>query len=298
MVVTLLLFPAASAASSPRPEPALHPASDPARSAASGSARPAALAAPPLDALLEAPEARILWVGAHPDDETLAGPLLARACIARRRPCHLLVLTRGEGGRCPERAGCWPDLGAVRAAEMSAVARAYHASLELHRCWNAPLPESSFPPRPAIAARWRASCDPAGVIAAAIRRFRPTLVLTFDPDRGFTGHPEHQLAARFAFEAVREVAASSAASVYSILNHHWLTRLLGTADPGAPTDEFDAELPCGAPRRSCRDVALAITERHQTQRRDMGLVRALRPQIGPIYARRVEVRAAPAPEAP
>src|SRR5690348_4278321 len=102
-----------------------------------------------LERAIEAEDARILWVGAHPDDETLAGPVLARACIALHRPCLLFVLTRGEGGRCPFATGCHPSLGAVRARELATVARAYGAELEHHAFWNAPLPEESFPPRAA-----------------------------------------------------------------------------------------------------------------------------------------------------
>ncbi len=38
---------------------------------------------PTLVDALEAADARIMWVGAHPDDETLASSVLSFACIAR-----------------------------------------------------------------------------------------------------------------------------------------------------------------------------------------------------------------------
>lgn len=249
--------------------------------------------------------ARVMWVGAHPDDETLAGPVLARACIALRRPCALFVLTRGEGGRCPFKTGCYPSLGSVRSAELARVARAYRAELEQHHFWNAPLPESSFPRRAELARRWLRQGDPAALIANAIRRFQPTILLTFDPDRGFTGHPEHQLAARFALQGARRAAeqagpngepAHRVAHVYQVLNRYWITRILGTADPATPTERFDTHLPCGAPNRPCLDVALEITKLHRTQARDMGLVRILRPQMGALYLKAVDPLAGALPE--
>ncbi len=60
------------------------------------------------------------------------------------------------------------------------------------------------------------------------------------------------------------------------------------ADPSEPTELFDTHLPCGAPGRTCLDVALRITHAHQTQARDMQNIRALRPQIGVLYLRAVD----------
>lgn len=247
--------------------------------------------AAPLDELLQRDDARVMWVGAHPDDEALVGPILARACIALERPCYMFVFNHGDGGRCPFKTGCYPSLGDVRHRELTRVADAYRAELEHHRFWNAPLPESSFPPRHAIAKRWRVDrgSDPAELVARAIERFKPTILLTFDPHRGFTGHPEHQLASRFAMDAVRRAAPRHrVAHVYNVLNRYWMMRLAGAADPSEPTEEFDTHVSCGAPRRTCLDVALEVTKFHRTQIRDMGQVRALRPQIGVLYLRSVD----------
>lgn len=242
-----------------------------------------------VDEIIEAEDARIMWVGAHPDDETLASPILARACIELKKPCYFFVFNHGDGGRCPLKLGCTPSLAAVRGRELKRVANAYNAELEHHYFFNAPLPESSFPPRPSIAQLWRKKEDPGALMAAAIERFKPTVIFTFDPNRGFTGHPEHQLASRFAMEGVQRAAKTyRVPNLYHVLNHFWITRLVGASDPADPTDTFDTHQKCGPPGRTCLDVALEITKLHRTQVRDMGQVRQLRPQIGQLWLRKVD----------
>lgn len=242
-----------------------------------------------IDAALEDPEARIMWVGAHPDDETLAAPILARACIGLKKPCYFFVFNHGDGGRCPLKLGCNPTLAAVRGRELKKVADAYSATLEHHYFFNAPLPESSFPSRPSIAKIWRKKADPGAMVAEAIKKFKPTVILTFDPERGFTGHPEHQLASRFAMEGVKLAASEHrVANFYHVLNRYWMTRMVGAGDPAEPTESFDTHVACGPPGKTCLDVALEITKFHRTQIRDMGTVRSLRPQMGALYLRRVD----------
>lgn len=255
---------------------------------ASGCATTTRLPGGTIDAAIEAPDARVLWVGAHPDDEALVGPILARACRGLKRPCRLLVLTHGDGGECLRWPNCNPSLAEVRGEELREVARRFHAQLEHHDYWNAPLPWDSFPRREEIAARWIADHDPTRVVARAIDELKPTVLLTFDADRGFTGHPEHQLAARFAMAGAAR-ATWKVPNVYQVVNHFWITRLLGTADPNAPTESFDTHAACGSPGRTCLDVALRISHAHRTQARDMGTVRALRPQMGRFWLRRVDV---------
>jgi hypothetical protein len=82
-----------------------------------------------------------------------------------------------------------------------------------------------------------------------------------------------------------------------VLNAFWLTRLLGTGDRAAPREAFDTHVACGAPGRACLDVALEITRVHRTQARDMGQVRALRPQFGAVYLRRFDAEDVAPPRA-
>ena len=39
----------------------------------------------------------VLWVGAHPDDEVLAAPLLARWCLDEKLRCTFLIFTSASG---------------------------------------------------------------------------------------------------------------------------------------------------------------------------------------------------------
>jgi LmbE family N-acetylglucosaminyl deacetylase len=232
----------------------------------------------PLDDLLEQ-GARVMWVAAHPDDECFSGSILARASIFYGNPVYLLVLTHGDGGECGLARGCHPDLATVRGQEMAQVALRYRAQLQHERLWNAPLPVSSFPPRHEIYRRWREALDPVALAVFAIRRFRPDVLLTFEPTNGATGHPEHQLASRIATTAVRLAAEGAGEGpphrvkrTYYLLNRSAIFRLILRADPGPVTETFDATLPCRY-GESCLSFMLKATRLHRTQKNDMGSVR-------------------------
>src|SRR5688572_3794084 len=90
-------------------------------------------------------EARFLFAGAHPDDETLVGPLFAHACIVHGRDCHIAVFTRGEAGRCALEEQLCQDLGAVRAAEMAEVAAKYGVALHQATFSNGPANQPDDP---------------------------------------------------------------------------------------------------------------------------------------------------------
>jgi LmbE family N-acetylglucosaminyl deacetylase len=237
----------------------------------------------PVDAFL-AQGARVLWVAAHPDDECFGGVLLARASIHYRNPLAMVVMTRGDGGECCLPEGCHPDVATVRMGEMAKVAQRYRADLTHLRYWNAPLPVESFPKRHEIYAKWQGQGDPIGDVVTAIRRHKPDLLLTFDPNRGGTGHPEHQLTSRIATTAAK-IAADAAVltgglpahrveRTYHLKNRFWIYRMLGAADPGPITEVFDAGLPA-APGVSCADFMADATRLHRTQDNDMAMVRRI-----------------------
>ena len=150
-------------------------------------------------AVRQAPAARILWIGAHPDDETLVAPILGPACARQNAVCTLLVFTRGERGGCAIPSGCGPDLSSVRAAEMQQAAAELHAQLTLWsfsdvvsgvvETWSGEAGS-----RDALLERIRA------VIAAA----NPTVLYTFDPRHGSTCHPAHRAVGALVLEALTQ----------------------------------------------------------------------------------------------
>ncbi len=234
--------------------------------------------------------ARVMWIAPHPDDELFAGALLARASVHYGNPLAFLVLTRGEGGECGLKRGCTPDLGSVRSAEIAQAAALYRAKLQQESFFNAPLPIESFPTLRQLRERWSSEGDPSGVIASAVKNFKPDLVLTFAPDWGATGHPEHQLTSRLVVEGLRRAAegddAHQIGRLYFVMNRYPILRLLGRGDPGLVTESWDANVACGD--ISCLEFMIWATRVHRSQHRDMQTVAEHRSAFETLYLRQVD----------
>ena len=241
--------------------------------------------------------ARFFYCGAHPDDEALVGSILAKAGPALGNPVYFLVMTHGDGGACHLPEGCHPTLADLRHKELTEVCANYRATLQNERFFNAPLPVSSFPKRHEIAKIWKEQKDPTMVCAEAIRKFRPDVILTFDPDHGFTGHPEHQLASRFVVQGAMVAADSktqigdlkphNTPNIYYVLNKYWLMAIAGSRDPATVTHTWNPLQMCGH-RLNCRDLMAEYTKSHRTQSADMGMVRATRFLIDTVYLHKVD----------
>lgn len=239
------------------------------------------------------PPPRLLFVGAHPDDEGLAGPFLSWACGEGRARCHFVVLSAGEGSGCLHPDGCG-DLVRARRAEMRRVAKGYKASLSHYRFSNSPFVFWAPPPLEEALARWRSEGDPGGLVAREIRRFRPDLVVSLDPDHGFTGHPEHRLAGVLAFEGVYRAADEEEAfaapawrvpRMFLVENKAFPMTVTG-ADPRPATWSFDVSRRCGELR--CLERAGRIIRLHDSQRPYMGLLLLGQGLSGQIYLHEVQ----------
>ncbi len=140
---------------------------------------------------------RILWIGAHPDDESLIAPLLGQRCLESTSRCSILVMTRGENGACVLPDGCGSDLGTLRVKELNAAAAKLGATAE---AWQLPDVMSD------VAAQWDATAGEHAALLAelqqAIKAAAPTMILTFDPAHGSTCHPAHMTIASLVTEAV------------------------------------------------------------------------------------------------
>lgn len=151
--------------------------------------------------------ARVMFVGAHPDDETFVGPLLARA--ADSGPVLIVCFTRGEGGKDVFTGLQGVELGIERMKELDRAAYVLRADVVFLDFENgfendiANPKASAETPLHAIK-RWRSSGrDPVGEMVKVIRAYRPDVIVTFDPEQGFTGHREHRAVSMVVTEAFK-----------------------------------------------------------------------------------------------
>lgn len=127
------------------------------------------------------PPVRLLWIGAHPDDEGLVAPIFGPACVELGNDCAMLVVTDGS---------------VVRAGEMQRAAAALHARLTQ---WDLPdvFDVTQWGDRAALVAR----------LALLIASEAPTVIYTFDPRHGSSCHPAHREAGQLTLDAVATLGA-------------------------------------------------------------------------------------------
>lgn len=137
---------------------------------------------------------RILWIGAHPDDEAYVSPLLGRACVESGDACSLLVMTRGEGGGDP----------AVRTVEMQRAAALFHAHLNQWDFADVGVDVENV---------WSAEAGGHGAlvdrIASLIVAERPTIIDTFDPNHGSSCHTAHRAVGSLVIQAVARLGPAA-----------------------------------------------------------------------------------------
>jgi LmbE family N-acetylglucosaminyl deacetylase len=147
------------------------------------------------------PAGKILWIGAHPDDEVLLAPLLGELCATGLHPCALLVATRGENGSCRLAGGCHPDLATVRSAEMRSAARLFDAEL-----LQGSLPDVFGPDPGAVRQAWDLAAggdeELLQRLADAIDGVAPRVIITFDERHGTTCHNAHRAIGRLVLRAL------------------------------------------------------------------------------------------------
>jgi N-acetylglucosamine malate deacetylase 2 len=133
---------------------------------------------------------RLLLIYAHPDDESFAVAGVARMYADRGAEIALVSATRGDAGRAGEPPLCSrEDLPARREAELHAAARI----LGIGHVTVLNYMDKHLGDAPPDVIRRE--------LVEAIRRQRPHVVLTFDPN-GANLHPDHIAISRFAVDAV------------------------------------------------------------------------------------------------
>ncbi len=160
--------------------------------------------------------ARLLFVHAHPDDETLTTGVAIAHHVARGDDVHVLTCTLGEEGEVIPPAlahleGDGPALARYRRGELAAATSALGVT---HHLLGAPDPEGEPTHRDSGMAGSEAAADPrawagvplpaaAAAVGAVLDTVRPDVVVTYDAGGGY-GHPDHVRT----HEATRAAAAT------------------------------------------------------------------------------------------
>ena len=132
----------------------------------------------------------LLFVFAHPDDESFSGAGTAMKYAAAGTRIALVTATRGERGKAGDPPVCAPEeLAACREQELRKAAKIIGFD-ELHLLEYRDRELADAPPD-----AMRQS------LVSLVRRLRPSVVATFDPN-GFNLHPDHLAISRFTSDAL------------------------------------------------------------------------------------------------
>jgi LmbE family N-acetylglucosaminyl deacetylase len=134
---------------------------------------------------------KVLWIGAHPDDELFVAPWLAQLRITAGAELGFLIATRGERGDCRLPARGNADLGDIREKEMRDAAASFGGELRFlgWRDGTAAEPAAVIHAWAAAAGGKRALRDQ---LRSAIDAFSPDWIVTFDRRHGCTWHADHR----------------------------------------------------------------------------------------------------------
>lgn len=181
----------------------------------------------------------IIFIGAHPDDEILVGPLLARACRDYGNRCVMVSLSKGERGCKPD----WPcgkALAAVRTLEYETFASLMGAQAVIADYEDSTQGGRYSPGSPdRVIADWSRQGDVRDFVRSVIAAHDPDIVITLEPTNGMTGHPDHKAVSKLVSEAVLGEADAKPRRLYYALNRY--ASLFGQRlDPLPATDVIDA----------------------------------------------------------
>jgi N-acetyl-1-D-myo-inositol-2-amino-2-deoxy-alpha-D-glucopyranoside deacetylase len=142
---------------------------------------------------------RLLFVHAHPDDESLSNGATIAHYSARGAQVRVVTCTLGEegeviGDRWAELAADRADqLGGYRIGELTTALRALGVSAPIYLGGAGRWRDSGMRGSPKRARQRFMDADEreaVGALVAIIRELRPHVVVTYDPNGGY-GHPDH-----------------------------------------------------------------------------------------------------------
>jgi LmbE family N-acetylglucosaminyl deacetylase len=129
---------------------------------------------------------RILWIGAHPDDELFVAPYLGAMHEEQGATIGFFVATRGERGPCYLKGGCKPNLATVRTREMEKAAELFGGGVTF-----GDLPDGSGRTPEQVLKVWSRKKRR---FLKAIEAFAPDQIMTLDPHH--SGHPDDMAVGR------------------------------------------------------------------------------------------------------
>jgi mycothiol S-conjugate amidase len=148
---------------------------------------------------------RLMAVHAHPDDESSKGGATMARYVREGAEVLVCTMTGGERGdilnKAMDRPEIRADLSAVRLAEMARASDILGVQQQFMGFVDSGLPEGDpLPPLPEGCFALQPVEKAAEPLVAAVRAFRPHVMLTYD-ERGDYPHPDHIQSHRVSVEA-------------------------------------------------------------------------------------------------
>jgi LmbE family N-acetylglucosaminyl deacetylase len=223
--------------------------------------------------------ARVLMIGAHPDDENTA--VLATLALGEGADVAYLSLTRGDGGQNLIGPELKEGLGLIRTDELLAARRIDGARQFFARAYDYGYSKSADE----AFRHWPRDSVTADVVAV-IREFRPDVILSVWSGTPADGHGQHEasgIVAKDAFEAAADPARFAGQIAAGLEPHRARHLLQSTWRPsGEPvfwiaTGEYDPLL-----GRSHFQISMASRSQHRSQ--DQGSAQPAGPQRTAVVA--------------
>ncbi len=148
---------------------------------------------------------RLLFIFAHPDDESMFGGTIAHYA-GKGDQVSLICATKGEAGEISDPAlASQADLGTTREAELRCACDQLGVS-QLHLLGYCDSGMDGTPENELPTAFIQADSDEIRFkLVRLIRQMKPQAIVTFEPG-GWYGHPDHIATGRYASEAFRLAA--------------------------------------------------------------------------------------------
>lgn len=234
-------------------------------------------------------DASILFVGAHPDDEGILGPLLVRACKDYGDKCAIATFTRGEKGCFPNETACGRPLAKIRTNEYRAVAKRLGARPFLGDFEDGSEGGDLRGSPEKVIANWNRHGDPKRFVRKVLAKTKPNIVITLEPTHGMYGHPDHRAAAMLVMQVLREQPAPNVTLYFAI--NRYASVLGDNLDPLPVTDEIPTDGYSTRLRANYRDYFLEASRLYKSQHYYEGVPGGF-PGVGKITENRTWLRRA------